>query len=225
MKKDLKIAAVYTGISTPLMEMVEGEARRALAGADVTFLTLSDPSIIADANKFGRVTPQAARRLVRMYMDGVLSGADIVYNICSSVGDVADAMQPAFAAMGLPLVRIDEEMARAAIRTCRRIGVLATLQSTLQPTKRLLSRCAREAGVEIELVDVLADGAFGLSAGELAEVLVKKAASIAPRADCILLAQGSMAACEQAIADATGRPAFSSPRFGAAALKQAAEAL
>jgi L-lactate permease len=225
MKKELKIAVVYTGITSSLMEMVESEARRALTGANVTFLTFSNPSIIEAANKHGHVTHEAARDLVRMYMAGMAAGADIIYNICSSVGDVADTVRPAFGAMGMPFVRIDEDMAREAICTGRRIGVLATLQSTLQPTRRLLLRYAKEAGKEIELVDALANGAFGLSDAELAKVLVEKAASIAPRVDCMLLAQGSMAACEQAIADATGKPAFSSPRFGALALKKAAETL
>lgn len=225
MKQEIKIAAVYTGMPTSLVDLVEGEARHALEGATVTFLSLSDPSIIADANKFGCVTTDAARKLFRMYLQGVQAGADIVYNICSSVGDVADAAQAAFAAMGLPLVRIDEEMAREAIRTGRRIGVLATLQSTLQPTKRLILRCAREMGVEVELVDALADGAFGLSANELINVLKKKASDIVEQVDCILFAQGSMASCERAIAEATEKPVLSSPRFGALALKRAAESL
>ena len=42
--------------------------------------------------------------------------------------------------------------------------------------------------------------------------------------DVILLAQGSMAYAEQAVSEKTGRPVLSSPRFGAAALKEALKA-
>ena len=47
--------------------------------------------------------------------------------------------------------------------------------------------------------------------------------AIADKVDVIVFAQGSMAYCEQYIADKFGKVVLSSPRFGAAELKKALE--
>lgn len=223
MKSEVKIAAVYTGMPVSLVENVEREIFDALRGIKVTILTMSDPSVISDAIKNGRPGVRAVRNLVRMYIDGVMAGADVVYNICSSVGDIADLAMPLFSEMGVPLVRVDEEMARTAVRSADRIGILATLPSTLNPTKRLVGRLAGEAKKQIELVEILADGAFGAPAGEADRLLVEKSTAIADSVDCILLAQGSMAASGKKIAAAVKKPVFSSPAYGARALRKVIE--
>lgn len=216
MQHPTRVAVVYTGMPASLVQTVEAEIRSALPGAPITILSLSDPSIIDDAVKNGSPSPEAARRLVSMYMNAVQQGADLVMNGCSSVGDIADSAKPLFQAIGVPLVRIDERMARTAVCNHNRIGVLATLASTLEPTKRLIRRIALEEGMEVEIVDALVDGAFGVSPERLREMLIEKTVSLMDRVDCFLLAQASMASGERAIAEATGKPAYASPRFGAA---------
>ncbi|MDW7658382.1 MAG: Asp/Glu/hydantoin racemase, partial [Bacillota bacterium] len=72
----------------------------------------------------------AAVRLSRLYLDAVSAGADLVLSACSSVGDVAAAAQPLLQQLGVPLIRIDELMARQAVLAHERIAVLATLPST-----------------------------------------------------------------------------------------------
>ena len=56
-------------------------------------------------------------------------------NLCSSVGEVADSAQDVAKYIGVPIVRVDEEMCREAVRKGQRIGVMATLPTTLEPTK------------------------------------------------------------------------------------------
>ena len=113
---DYTIALVYTGMPVKLVRMVEEELTRRFAGDRLTFKTLSDPSIIADAVKNGAPSKEAVGRLISMYAQALASGADAVLNICSSVGDIAGAAQPLFAAAGVPLVRIDEKMAEEAVK-------------------------------------------------------------------------------------------------------------
>ncbi len=223
MKEQLKIAVVYTGMPASLVDSVETQIKSALRGRAVTFLSLSDPSIIADAVKNGSPSSEAAKRLFFLYQTAVMQGADIVYNACSSVGDIADDAKPVFARMGVPIVRIDEYMARSAVLQHKRIGVLATLGSTLEPTKRLIERVAGEEECEVFIKDALANGAFGLSGGELSKALVEKAASVSGETDCILLAQGSMAGSKEAIERATGKPVYDSPSYGALAIAKIVE--
>ena len=53
--------------------------------------------------------------------------------------------------------------------------------------------------------------------------MTEMAGTIADKVDVIVFAQGSMAYCEQYIADKFGKVVLSSPRFGAAELKKALE--
>ena len=218
----MKVALVYTGVTPELIELVEREVKSQLP-ADTEIVSHKDPTIIADVVKAGYVTQDTAARLVKMFMESVEEHADGILNICSSVGDVADASQDLARLTGVPIVRIDEEMCREAVRLGKRIGVMATLPTTLNPTKNTVLRVAQEMGRRVELVDALVEGGFGLNPDQFKELMTKYAKEIADKVDVILFAQGSMAYCEQYIADIIGKPVLSSPRFGAIALRKAME--
>jgi len=87
-----------------------------------------------------------------------------------------------------------------------------------------VERVAREAGKKVELVDCLVDGAFGLDQDQFKARLTESAATIIDKVDVVVLAQGSMAYVERDIERAVNRPTLSSPRFGAAALRDALRA-
>lgn len=216
----MKVALVYTSTTPELIDMVEREVRENI-GQDAEIISLQDPSILAQVREAGYVTPAPAARLIGMYMDAIGQGADAVLNICSSVGEVADSVQTAAAYIGVPIVRIDEDMCREAVRLGSRIGVLATLSTTLEPTKGTINRVARAMGRHVTLVDGLIDGAFGLDQAQFRRLLLEAAGKIIDQVDVIVLAQGSMAYVEKDITAAYGKPTLSSPRFGALALKKA----
>jgi Asp/Glu/hydantoin racemase len=216
----MRVGIVYTSTTPELIEVVERELRGAV-GPDAEFVSFKDPSILAEVRERGYVTPTATARLVGLYVDAINAGADAVLNCCSSVGEAADSVQDMARFTGIPIVRIDEAMCRAAVIAGKRVGVMATLSSTLEPTKNTVLRVAREMNKRVELVDALLEGAFGLSQDEFKGRLLAKAGEIQDKVDVLLLAQGSMAYCERVIAEAMGKPVFSSPRFGAAAVREA----
>ncbi|MDO4278050.1 MAG: aspartate/glutamate racemase family protein [Lachnoclostridium edouardi] len=216
----MKVSLVYTSTTPELIELVEKEVGEALP-EDVQVISYQDPSILAEVRDAGYVTAPAAARLVGMYMESVSAGADAILNLCSSVGEVADAAQDIGKYTGVPIVRVDEEMCREAVRLGKRIGVMATLPTTLEPTKNTILRVAREMNRHVELVDALVDGAFGLDQEQFKALMTEYAGKIADQVDVILFAQGSMAYCEEYIHEKYGKPVLSSPRFGAAALKEA----
>ena len=112
----------------------------------------------------------------------------------------------------------DQPMAQKAVTTADRIGVISTLSTTLDPTRRLLENEARKAGRQVTLVDGLADGAFAAGQsgdGETHDRLIAEAAArIADQVDMFVLAQGSMARMEQRLSELTGKPVLSSPILG-----------
>jgi Asp/Glu/hydantoin racemase len=216
----MKVALVYTSTTPELIDWVEREVRDRL-GQNIELMSYEDPSILSETRSAGYVTKNAAAKLVAMYMQAVQEGADAILNLCSSVGEVADAVQNIAKYIGVPIVRVDEEMCLEAVRQGKRIGVMATLSTTLEPTKNTIRRVAREIDKEVTLVDALIEGAFGLDQEAFKTLMLSKAAEIEKDVDVILFAQGSMAYCEEVVHDACGKPVLSSPRFGAAALKDA----
>ncbi len=216
----MKIGIVYTGTTPELIERVEAEIHKVIDG-DVVLMTYHNSEILNKIRAKGHVTTKPAVMLCDLYLKAMSDGADVILNACSSVGETADAFSDFAKYCGVPVVRIDEAMCREAIRLGRRIGVMATLPTTMNPTKATLLRLAREMNREVELVDGLVDGAFGLNAEEFAARLVEVGKSLAPSVDVLLFCQGSMAYCEEIISMETGIQTLSSPRFGAISIKEA----
>ncbi|MFV0441474.1 MAG: aspartate/glutamate racemase family protein [Lachnospirales bacterium] len=216
----MKVGLVYTSTTPELIELVEKEIKSQL-GDEAELMSYEDPTVLSDAREAGYVTPKAAAKLISLYMDAVKDDADAIINLCSSVGEVADASMDISKYIGVPIVRVDEEMCREAVRVGKKIAVMATLPTTLEPTKNTVLRVAREMGKKVELVDALVEGAFGLNQSEFKELMAKKANEVAGEVDVILFAQGSMAYCEGYISDLCKKTVLSSPRFGAIALKTA----
>lgn len=123
------------------------------------------------------------------------AGAAAVLVTCSSIGEAAT---DAAAAVGVPLVRVDEAMAGEAVARATagagRILVLATLAATLGPTSRLVQSAAAGADVDVQ-AQVVADAADARAAGDLAthDRLIAEAIAEADDVDVIVLAQASMA--------------------------------
>ncbi len=219
----MKVAVVYTSTTPELIQMVDGQLREHLQGQEAEILSYKDPSILQEARDNGGVTSGCARRLIGLYEEAMRHGAGIILNVCSSVGDVAKLAKPLYEMMGVSFIRIDEDMAMAAVEAGARVGIIATLNTTLEPTKRLVKDCAREQGREVVLVDALAEGAFGLNQVQFKQMLIDTAMKIVGQVDVFLMAQGSMAYAEEDVARATGKPVFSSIRFGTAAVGRAAQ--
>ncbi len=219
----MKIGVCYTSTTPELIQLVNAELTKNI-GAGAEYLTYQDPTILAEVREAHYVTATATARLMGEYVQAINDGADVILNVCSSVGEVANSAQDFAKFTGIPIVRIDEEMCRDAVRRGTRIGVMATLSSTLDPTKNTILRVAREMNKRVELVDGLIDGAFGLTPEKFKAVMSDKAKELAPHVDVLLFAQGSMAYCEADIAKETGMFVASSPRYGAIEVMKALRA-
>ncbi|HAL74391.1 MAG TPA: Asp/Glu/hydantoin racemase [Clostridiales bacterium] len=204
------IVAVYTGqgldlIIRPLFQEIMPEHR---------LINIIDDGLIHQVMTAGAVTQDIYQRLFHHYAAAELAGADVILNTCSSVGRVADAALPFFAT---PIVRIDRPMARAAISSHHRIGVIATIRNTLEPTLELLQLEADNAAREIILTEGLAQGAYlELVAGnrERHDSLIREQAlELSRSCDAIILAQGSMACMQSDLESLLSIPVYSSPKL------------
>jgi aspartate/glutamate racemase len=214
------VVAVFTGhgLAEPLRREFSAQL------PDVLLSSIVDDSLIRDARSAGRVTPAVARRLVQYFTIAADMGADIILNTCSSVGEVVPAARALF---DVPIVRIDEPMVRQAAASARRIGVLATIPTTLGPTVRFLRDAA--GGRDVEIAEDLAPGAYeALVAGrgdEHDRLLVEAALRLRDRSELIVLAQGSMARIADRLQEIVGLPVLSSLKSGIAEVKRLLEGM
>ncbi|MGD9633589.1 MAG: aspartate/glutamate racemase family protein [Pirellulales bacterium] len=180
---------------------------------EVKVFNLVDDSLIKDVIEHGHLRPQTARRVTQLVAAAEDAGADYIMVTCSSIGA---AVETAATLASVPVLRVDQPMADRAVATAQRIGVIATLSTTLEPTADLVRRRAAAAGRQIELTARLCDGAFeALMSGDPArhDALVADALrDLMPQVDVIALAQASMARVVDTLADADRRiPILASP--------------
>lgn len=179
----------------------------------VDTFNIVDDSLVRQIGQQGGITPAIAARVAAYIQSAASGGADQILVTCSSIGPAVEA---AAASVKVPVLRVDQPMTDAAIQAGRRIGVIATLPTTLNPTSDLVRRRAAAAGRTIELSTRLVEGAFeALMAGDAAkhDALVGAALKeLAAQVDVILLAQASMARVVDNLAPADKRvPIFASP--------------
>jgi Asp/Glu/hydantoin racemase len=186
-----------------------------------------DESLIKDTVREGHLRRVTIRRLLSMIESAEQAGADAVLVTCSSVGEGVEFGQKLF---DIPIIRVDEAMARKAVRMGRRIGVMATLRTTLEPTVALLRAKAAEAGVQIDVVESLCDGAFeAVVSGDQAthdRILTAALKNEMKGVDVVVLAQASMAGVLKSLPAGTlSMPVLTSPELGVMAVKDLIEAL
>lgn len=182
-----------------------------------------DESLIKNTIQAGRLQKTTQRRVVTLVGSALEGGADGVLVTCSSIGPAVDIAQQLYDA---PVLRVDAPMARAAVRQGRRIGVLATLRTTLEPTSALVRRVALEADRPVDVVECLCEGAFeAVLSGDTAthDRLVSAALTERMRdVDVIVLAQASMARVVEALpSGAVKAPVLSSPESGVRQVREA----
>ena len=98
---------------------------------EVKVFNLVDDSLIKDVIAHGRLRPQTARRVTQLVSAAEDAGADYIMVTCSSIGA---AVETAATLSAVPVLRVDQPMADQAVATAKRIGVIATLPTTLEPT-------------------------------------------------------------------------------------------
>jgi Asp/Glu/hydantoin racemase len=175
-----------------------------------------DESLIKNTIQAGHLEKVTVRRLAAQVGSAFDAGADAVLVTCSSIGPAVEVARQLY---DRPVLRVDEPMARDAVWRGRRIGVLATLRTTLEPTSALVRSQAREASRPVEIVECLCEGAFeAVLCGDTAthDRLVSEALTDRMRdVDTIVLAQASMARVVAALPPgAVKAPVLSSPESG-----------
>jgi len=185
-------------------------------GPDIEVRHIVDDSLLAEVLANKGVTAAVRARMRQYFKAAEMAGADLIFNQCSSVGEAVDS---AARTVRVPVVKVDSAMVEAACRMGRRIGVVATLKTTLGPTCRLVEATAHRLRKRIKITRCLATGAFAmLVKGDRAGHNLKVIAAIRQltrKVDVVICAQGSMAAILPKLGK-TNIPVLTSPELGVA---------
>ncbi len=181
---------------------------------EVIVRNIVDDSLLPEVLDKGGVTKNIIKRICAYAFQAEIAGADLIFNQCSSVGEAADI---AAELVNVPLVKIDEKMAEVACKTGKKIGVIATLQTTLGPTVRLLKKTAEKLKKEVRITEKLCEGAFDLlRSGDIKahnKMVIEAIQKLTEEVDVVVCAQGSMVSLLAELGE-TPVLVLTSPRLG-----------
>ena len=201
--------------SATLVPVFQGLIDKYLSDKNLKVFNIVDDSLIKNTIERGEMTPDTSRRVVDYVGSAEAAGADFILVTCSSIGA---AVESSASLTKVPVLRVDQPMADKAVQMGTKIGVVATLPTTLEPTSDLVRRRAIVAGKEIELTSKLCEGAFDALMGGKPEIHDKKVAEalkeLSQKVDVILLAQASMARVVDQLAEEDKKvPILTSPEL------------
>ncbi len=215
-----KLAIIHTSPAT--LEPLKAQAAELLPGVEV--VNFVDDSILPQLMQNNGNVAEVEDRLVHYAQFAEQVGADAILSACSSLGELVANAQ---SLVSVPVVRIDDAMASAAVQRGSRIGIVATLPTTLNPTTRLLQAKADALEKAVEFKPVLVSGAYEkLMTGDKDghdDMLVAAFTELAAEVDVVVLAQVSMARVLPRVPADLREKFLTSPRLGMEAVKLALE--
>ena len=209
-----KIAILHTSFVFVSVEPVINNLIAELI-PDAEVIHFVDSDVLATVVREQGISEKSASRMTHLAQAAEASGADIVFSACSSLGPALDV---AARSVNIPVVKIDEAMAMQAAREGTKIGVLATVPTTLGPTSDLILAKAEEIDRTVNIEQRLCKGAFDvLMSGDREKhdaMVTEQAIDLAKSVDTIVLSQASMNRLATSLHEQTGLPVLSSPRIG-----------
>lgn len=168
-------------------------------------------------NREGSISDAVREEFSSLVALAAKSDPAAILSACSTVGELLEGLREEY---DIPLLRVDDPMARQAAAVQGSVTVCATLPSTLGPTLRLIQRY-RQSGGSVKAC-VLEEAGRLLNEGKREEYLrqiAKALEALAQSSDAVVLAQASMADALSLIPEPLHPKFLTSPRSGISALK------
>ena len=160
----------------------------------------------------GTIPPRNYAKFVQAALAQEEYGVNLILLVCSTFNRAVEYARPM---LETPLLQIDRPMMDLAVQAGSRIGLLATVPTTVPASERLLRLAAQEAGRPVEVTTRLCSEAFQvLKAGnpdKHNEMLLEEIDRLSGEVDAIVLAQLSMTALEPHLTE-TRVPVYNSGR-------------
>jgi Asp/Glu/hydantoin racemase len=196
---------------------------------DVKLIQHSVPQLLTHARETGLDSAELADAIRAACAALVSDGAQVVLCTCSTIAELAEACS---ALLDIPVLRVDRPMAAEAASLGQqraaqvvdsrpvRVAMLASVASTLKPSRELLEAEAQRIGIDLHVHSKLMPDAW--EAGLNGEIELLRSIVDANLRDLVrqrgtdvaVLAQVSLADAQPATGDYQGLPVLSSPQSG-----------
>ena len=205
--KPVRLAVVHTVAAlVPLFKQKLADAYPHLDAFHVL-----DESLLQDLIRHGE-TPDLVGRVVGHALLAEKAGATAILFTCSSTSPAIDTARRT---VDVPIVKIDDAMASQAAASGKRIGLVCTASSTVEPSSGLIRQHAGALGREVEIIPVLAQDAYAAAQrGDRPEhdrIVRNAALGLTESCDVVVLAQASMAHLADGLRQDCLVPVLSSP--------------
>lgn len=149
------------------------------------------------------------------------AGVDLILLACSTFNYAAELARPM---IDIPIMQIDRAMMELAVAQGKRVGMLATLATTVPSSERLLRIVAAEKNKPVEITTVLRPEAFAaIQKGDSEthnRILLEEIDKLSGKVDSIVMAQLSMSALEPMLGK-TKVPVYNSGTTGFESIRRA----
>jgi aspartate/glutamate racemase len=171
----------------------------------------------------GTIPPNNYAKFTQAALSQQEYGVDLILLACSTFNRAVEYARPM---ISTPLLQIDRPMMDLAVQHGTRVGLLATVPTTVPASERLLRLAAAEAGKPVAITTRLCSEAFAaLKAGQTEkhnELLLAEIDRLSGEVDAIVLAQLSMSALEPRLTS-TKVPVYNSGRTAFALIRKQLE--
>jgi len=219
-----KVAFIHT---VPSLVGVFNDLSKEIFPSGVEVFHIADELLLKVVLAQGGLSPFIFRRVADHVVAAVEGGASLVQVTCSSISPCVEAARPF---VSTPVLKIDDPMVDLALSIGTRIGIAATVPTTLKPTTDLVIAHARAMEKAISVDSVLCEGAFqALVSGDAQthDQIVRQALTdLIAHNDVVILAQASMARVAATIPESEQTaPVLSSPRLAVERARRVLETL
>jgi len=219
-----KVAYIHT---VPSLVGLFNDLSKEIFPSGVEVFHIADELLLKVVLAQGGLSPFIFRRVADHVVAAVEGGASMVQVTCSSISPCVEAARPFVSA---PVLKIDDPMVDMALSIGTRIGIAATVPTTLKPTTDLVIAQAQAMEKAISVDSILCEGAFqALISGDTEthdRIVRQSLQALIARNDVVILAQASMARVAATIPEGEQTaPVLSSPRLAVERARRVLETL
>ena len=212
------ITPIITMIHTvfPVVDNFKAIFEKKLGNQPATIYNIVDDSILPRILNNGSISPEIVSTVYQHISSAEKMGSDLILVTCSSISEVVDMVSPL---ISVPVIKVDDVMTDEAIKIADTLGVVATIETTLNPTINQLRKKMAIAEKEIKIVPLLCSDAYKALINENNPekhdlLLYKAIEEIIEDVDAIVLAQASMARLLPKLKKLTNKPILTSTESG-----------
>jgi len=201
----------------PIVDNLKAIFEKKLGNQPATIYNIVDDSILPRISNNGSLSPEIVSTVYQHISSAEKMGSDLILVTCSSISEVVDIVSPL---VSVPVIKIDDAMTDEAVKVALDgLGVIATIETTLNPTINQLKKKMAKTGKKFKIVPVLCSDAYKalINDGNPEKhdlILYRAIEEMVESVDVIVLAQASMARLLPELKKLTNKSILTSPESG-----------